>query len=711
MTTLFKKYTTLATLITTLLLLATWYTTNPILGTLAYVLYIAFFGYSFGICFIKQENSFWKLFFGTIGLIAVTTSLLSIIYWFYQIDQATISFTFIFTSITISYLCRKNTIEDFIIFKKKQITTKQISDYLKKNILAIIIFIGQITILTILISHRYDETIISPWTLFSNKIFILFFLVSALLLFFLQRSKNQKTNLLLIILHTAIILNVAFFVFKYGYGFDPHVHEATEKWIREHLFIAPKQPYYIGQYMWVVSTNFITKLNISWLDRSIVPILASVAIPLCFYFALTKNNFKNKIYPALLLISLIPLNFFIFTTPNNLALLISLITTSWIWYENKHSDIQTNIFGVLLNILTTTIHPLIGLPIFVIYLASIIYKKIYANFKKIFYPLYILILTFTVPFALYLNSIFNKGSLIWQNTFQNAKVFFNIFARPQYIFIERGPKLLKLLYYYRDILKPLIIIIIIFGIFLALKKYKQNITYFFISTFLALTTSSFLIITSIKFKDVISYDQKLYGTRLLDLSLILFLPFFIIAIREIFIKLKNKISWQILVSIFLALSLLLSWFFTYPTRDNISLYTGQNLRKADLIAVKFIVDRNNNKKDYIVLTNQAVATAALTEFGFDGYLPTSQGLQYFYSIPTGGPLYQYFRQMAYVKAQRQPMEEAMKFAGVRKAYFIHTDYWSPAAQIRDDAKVDADNWWELDNGRVWVYEYILQEEE
>jgi len=605
-------------------------------------------------------------------------------------------------------LSKKIDLAYLTILHKYQITLEKIKDYLKQNILGVVVFLGQITILATIFSHRYDETIISPWTLFSNKIFILFFLVSALLLFFLQKAKYKKTNLLLITIHTAIILNVAFLVFKYGYGFDPHIHEATEKWIREHFLITPKQPYYIGQYMWVVSSSFITKLSITWLDRSIVPVLASIAIPLSLYFALIKNNFKKKIFPALLLVSLIPLNFFIFTTPNNLALLMSLIIASWIWYESQHGNLHTNIFGILINILNIAIHPIIGLPMFVIYLSSIVYKKINNHLKKIFYPIYIFVLTFTVPIALYLNSILNKGSLVLQNTFLNLQNFFSIFARPHYIFIERGPKLLKLLYYYRDILKPLMIIIIILGVFLAIKKYKKNISYFFLSTFSTLLISSFLIITSIQFKDVISYDQKLYGTRLLDLSLILFLPFFIIALREIFLKIKQQKIWQIIISILLAIMLLLSWFFTYPTRDNISLYTGQNLRKADLLAVKFIADRNNNQKDYIVLTNQAVATAALEEFGFDGYLNTEEGLQYFYSIPTGGPLYQYFRQMAYVKAERQPMEEAMRFAGVKKAYFIHTDYWSPAAQIRDDAKIDTDNWWELDGGRIWVYEYILK---
>lgn len=375
MTKLLKKYITLATIITTLLLLAVWYATSPIFGTLAYILYLAFFGYSLGNFFIKQEKPFWKLFFGIIGLTAFSTSLLSIIYWFYQINQTTITLVFLFTSLIIVYLSKKIDLAYLTILHKYQITLEKIKDYLKQNILGVVVFLGQITILATIFSHRYDETIISPWTLFSNKIFILFFLVSALLLFFLQKAKYKKTNLLLITIHTAIILNVAFLVFKYGYGFDPHIHEATEKWIREHFLITPKQPYYIGQYMWVVSSSFITKLSITWLDRSIVPVLASIAIPLSLYFALIKNNFKKKIFPALLLVSLIPLNFFIFTTPNNLALLMSLIIASWIWYESQHGNLHTNIFGILINILNIAIHPIIGLPMFVIYLSSIVYKK------------------------------------------------------------------------------------------------------------------------------------------------------------------------------------------------------------------------------------------------------------------------------------------------------------------------------------------------
>ncbi|MFZ2190252.1 MAG: hypothetical protein WAV48_05720, partial [Candidatus Magasanikiibacteriota bacterium] len=409
------------------------------------------------------------------------------------------------------------------------------------------------------------------------------------------------------------------------------------------------------------------------------------------------------------LIPLIPLTFFIVTTPNNLALLITLLISAWIWYENKFSYYKTNLLGLILCLTACTIHAMIGLPLLIIYLGSIIFKKSNSLFKKIFYPIYIIILSLIVPLALYANSILNKGSIIFQNTFTNINDFLTIFSRPHYIMIDRGPNLLKLLYYYRDTLLPIMLIILLTGIVIVIKKYQSKITGFFIATALGLIVSAFFIITTIQFKDVISYDQKLYGQRLLDMVLIILLPFFVLALREVFMLIKSQAGKQLLASLFFSGLLLVSWFFTYPTRDNISLYTGQNMRSADIQTVHFIANKNNNKTDYIVLTNQTIGVTALREFGFNHYLNTPAGEQYFYSIPTGGPLYQYFRKMVYEEPKRAWMEQAMRFAGVKKAYFVHTNYWAPAAEIRDKAKLEADDWWEVNNGRAWIYEYTLKQ--
>ena len=100
-----------------------------------------------------------------------------------------------------------------------------------------------------------------------------------------------------------------------------------------------------------------------------------------------------------------------------------------------------------------------------------------------------------------------------------------------------------------------------------------------------------------------------------------------------------------------------------------------------------------------------MASAALSQSGFRPYYQTRDGLQYFYSIPTGGPLYRYFSLMVYEEPKKEWMQQAMDYMQVDKAYFIHTNYWAPAAEIRDAAKQVADAWWEFGNGELWVYEY------
>jgi hypothetical protein len=700
------KYTIFGAIISTLVLTALWKLSNPIWSTSFFISYLFFFGHHLGIFILPKEKRIWQIFWGVLGILSLFIILLSGIYWFFEINKSITSLTLVIIPILIGLQNFKKDEETEIDTSIDLESYAHIKSYLSTKFWIVIVLIGQIAMFSKLFERTYDDTLISPWTLFGQNFFIIFFVISLILLWVLQKSKHIPSNLLLITTHTGLILSVVLIIFKYGFGFDPHIHQATENWIAQYGSILPKQPYYIGQYVIVIISHFITKLDIFTLDKILVPLGATLTIPLSSYFALSRADFKYKIFPALALIPLIPLTFFTVTTPNNLALLLAFLVGTWIWYEHKNGNTKTNLLGLFLSFTACAIHPMIGLPTLIVYLGSLIFTKI--KIKSVFYPIYTIILAATVPLALFANSIFNKGSLSLQNTFANINDFLVIFKRPHYIFIERGSDILRTLYYYRDVLKPLMILILIIGIFVVVKKHKNKLVYFFLSTSIGLILSSFFITTSIHFKDVISYDQRLYGARLLDLALILMIPFFILALRELFAKIRKQSGKQFFAAIFFSALLLASWFFTYPTRDNISLYTGQNVRKADIGVVHAIDAKNNNKQDYIVLTNQTIGVTALREFGFDNYLDTPAGQQYFYSIPTGGPLYQYFRKMVYQEPKKQWMEEAMRFAGVKKAYFVHTNYWAPAAEIRDAAKLEADNWWELYGGRVWVYEYLLK---
>jgi len=103
-----------------------------------------------------------------------------------------------------------------------------------------------------------------------------------------------------------------------------------------------------------------------------------------------------------------------------------------------------------------------------------------------------------------------------------------------------------------------------------------------------------------------------------------------------------------------------------------------------------------------VLANQQVSAAALREFGFSRYY---KGDVYFYPIPTGGTLYQYYLDMVYKKPAKDTMLKAMDFAGVGQSYFVLNKYWWAFPKILAEAKLEADSWTEIKDGEIYIFKY------
>jgi hypothetical protein len=93
------------------------------------------------------------------------------------------------------------------------------------------------------------------------------------------------------------------------------------------------------------------------------------------------------------------------------------------------------------------------------------------------------------------------------------------------------------------------------------------------------------------------------------------------------------------------------------------------------------------------------AAAALKTFGFNRYYNG----YYFYPIPTGGQLYQYFLQMI-DNANQQIMIKAMDLTDVNQAYFVLPDYWSQFKVIAEKAAKDAEIVAKI-NDHIYIYKY------
>ena len=192
---------------------------------------------------------------------------------------------------------------------------------------------------------------------------------------------------------------------------------------------------------------------------------------------------------------------------------------------------------------------------------------------------------------------------------------------------------------------------------------------------------------------------------------------------------RNNILDRIIILgtlIMIALFITLSFYFSYPQRNIKSRFPGFNVTASDFKAAEWIHEREKKSSpplegvvrggtlteqndehdiDYIVLSNQLVAVAALTNYSFIKTYNTPLGEFFYYSIPTGGPMYKYYGQMLYEGQKREYMEAAMDLVGVDTAYFVINNYWAGSHLITEGAKNTADSWKMIDDGKVWVFVY------
>lgn len=684
-----KQYNTLGLVLTIAVLFNFWFTNNLFFGFISTFLYFSFFGYLVGKKLLNNSGVFWQFFWGQPILLSIYFSLLAIIYWFYGYNISVAGSIIVAVSVLILYLTKI----DWLKFSLPKIDKKEMLLTLPTLLLYGLLLVTAY-------SRRYGDTLISPWTVIGPRFLLVYFLATLLLFYSLKKLKFNFTKLLLTVAHFTTYLTIILLVYKYSFGFDAFIHQSSEKTILELGSISPKQPYYIGQYMLTLLLHGLTHIPLDIVDRLLVPVGASFIIPLSTYFFFVKEN-KLVSPTSLVWLSFLLLPFFTFTTPNNLALLAGYLVFGWVWYEYKNPNKKIHSVGLILSIGACAIHPFIGLPIFTIFFGSIIYRL--GKNNKYILILYGAILTLLLPIILYLNALRLGQGLTLHNPLFRLQPFYKIFTPPHWFVFDSANIFWQILYSYRLAIEPIIFILIIFGFLITLKqKVNQK---FIVVTSLSLFISGFLLSTTVEFPGVISYEQGVYSERLFTLLYILLIPFFIIAIENIHQKLNHKLFFIFILSSSLLITT--SFYFNYPTRDPISFHTGYQVRDADIEAINFIHDQNGrDANNYIVLSNQTVAAAVIKEFGFLKYHNTGLGPQFFYSIPTGGPMYQYFRKMVYEEPKNQWMQEAMDFAGVDKAYFIHTNYWAPAAKIRDEAKKEANSWWELAEGRVWIYEYL-----
>ncbi len=627
-----------------------------------------------------------RTFFGTILVLCIIIILNVAIYYPYQITLLTS------TIITIIPL--------FLFFiRTKQLPISQDEPpFLERSyVLHIFLFtILEAILLGTIISQQTTEVLPSPWMTIDKPFFILYAITTALLLYILIK-RNTITSTILSCIHLFVTSSIAPIIYKLGYGFDGFIHRATETWIAQNGFILPKSPFYIGQYSFVTWLHHMTGLSINIIDIYFVPILTAISLPIMIAYTL-KHSFKLKSGISRALIWLFPVIYFLalhLTTPHNVVLLLMILTIFALYsYITKNLPA---IIPFMMSIVAVLTHPLLGVPLLAVTIAIIISQKITKKTYHIIWIILVYIGLAILPATMFIAYLMINGYTLpaFENPFLHINNFLVLFKQPDW-YIQHAPFFWELLYLWQRAIGIIIVLLGLCGF--VVYKNKKPQSYIFPIAMLGFWTAAWLLKTWIIFPNVIAAEQNGYPLRLMTAGLIFIIPFSMYGVYylgNVIIKKINIIprpTWRIIFILGSAFILMVSLYFSYPQRNAKVRFGGFNVTHYDIEAVKWI-HNDNITDDYVVLANSITSVAALSQYSFYKHFDTPDGQLFYYSIPTGGPLYdQIYQKMLYHGQHRADMIQAMNLTKTNKAYFVVNWYWHNFDNIISGAKKSANSW-------------------
>ncbi|OGF26620.1 hypothetical protein A2477_04810 [Candidatus Falkowbacteria bacterium RIFOXYC2_FULL_47_12] len=665
-----------------------------------------------------------KAYFNFLLILALVSGYGAFIYRLYKLDYLAVILTLFLVVITFILLKKA-------VFSKE--TPFDISKYQISNIPAspadrqypIFLVVYYFLLLTfnffILFQSKATESIISPWQVVPWY-FWLTFTVSTILLIAIT-LKNSLPRFLYFLLLTSYFLlcsSIAVIIYAIGFGFDPFIHQATEKLIDAAGAVEPKPWYYLGQYALIVILHKLTFIPIVWLDKLLVPVLAALTLPYALYQAAKSFTADERVAKLTTLFVLIfPFATFIVTTPQNLAnlflILVILLSLNKINSDAPQRIFTSYFFLFTLSFAALAIHPIAGIP--AVLFAALTAARQYLTNKKILLTSYFLLLTLaalSLPLAFYLNN--QSNSIINAAGDTTAKISWHW---PQLFFSDTGNFLLNFVYLYGFNIALIIILFIFSGIFIRYKKNQISNSYLLMSLSLLI---SYLLTKTISFSYLIDYERSNFSSRILIIAVYFVLPFILLALVRLIEKiLQQELTVKYLFFCFLAFLLSCSLYFSYPRYDDYYNSRSFSTSQANVDAVNWI-NQDAGDGNFIVLANQQVSAAALREFGFKKYFPSPRrsapsplpggegaggegGEVFYYPIPTGEKLYQYYLDMVNKNAERATALQAADLVGADTVYFVINNYWFGFEKILAEARIGADVAQSIYNGQIYIFKY------
>ncbi len=564
--------------------------------------------------------------------------------------------------------------------------------------------------LLVLIEHPIIEAVRSPWLALPHRFWILLLIALFSFFFLFMASPKNLPQRKRLLFHLApacmlvfLFTGLALILYPYGFGFDPFVHQATEKAIFDHGVITPKPYYYLGQYALVVMLAKMFQANIVTVDRLLLPLAASFTLIPTMYYALKHmiHDARTRILTSTLLLAW-PLTFFITTTPqalsNLLLLLVIFLCFEQVWHNDDRRRLQEyterasayTLLPFILALASLAIHPLSGIPAVLFVLIFFCFSS-QRLLSRIFGAL---ILFFSSGIFLMLFGLKKNTTTISLST---------LFAPPRiankFLIVQ------DFIYTYAFNIHWIVLLFMFGGTWIVYKKTKKKRVFLFPVFFLAMILNYLLVTIYSDFSFLISYEQQNYAIRIFEIAFYFLFPLALVALSSFLQKLFEQQRWtKIFFAFVFAIILATSLYLSYPQHNRYVTGRNFNLTPTDIQAVHFIKKDATGKK-YAVLANQMVSAAALQEFGFVNFYQTQNGELFYYPIPTSSPTYEIYLEMVNRSPTRERALQAMNLMQTDIIYLVLNDYWWGYETLVEQAKKNADEVFSIENGKITIVKY------
>ncbi|MBU0646229.1 hypothetical protein KJ611_01980 [Patescibacteria group bacterium] len=684
------------------------------LGVILLIWYAIYFGAQLGRALAPDEHPFLQWWLGGFWLISGLMLAGSGIYYLAEISQLTSMVTALLSVPVVLWLGGRSQTSFWHRFHNLwQAKAHRIpsSTWLATVVIIFCLYLG----FYLAAAGQVTEAVRTTWINLPTAFFVAFGLAGLMLGAQLWRGQERAINIALVMALLFLAVSVAAFVYPLGFGFDSFIHQITEEYIAAFGSVSPKPLYYIGQYSLVLFSHQVFGLPVAQIDTWLLPILTAALLPAAWYGAAAHLLRDRRAATATLLgIFLMPLSALIVTTPQGLANLWILLTVlaAVPYLVNQE---KPRVFWLLIPALATlATHPIAGLPIllFVVLIAAEPAKthpKLQA-WAKILFWLILILGSVVLPASFVANSLRTAGT--WG--LDLSALNFNSLAAALHwdLFLEnRFEPWLDFAYLYGYNLAAIIGLVAILAWWRRRGAEGKSLRVLLAMAVILLINYVFLM-TVVDFSFLIDYERQNYAARLIPIMTFFLIPLFILGLGLMMKALQTKpVVLRVGVIVLLALLATASLYVAYPRDDAYERGHGFNVAQSDINAV-YAIDREAAGQPYAVLANQSVSAAAIRYLGFEHYY----GELYFYPIPTGGELYQFFLEMN-VKPDKKIAQGALDLIAERCGncarpkilFYVVNDYWWQAPRLIETGKSTADAWFSLDQGRIHVFRYQAAE--